>query len=207
MSEKITIYYKTATAICGRIDNFPTCGVQLEHGARTLLRTRTNIVPILRAGGSLSLTGLASRQGDPQRNLDLSRQRVDAVLAFLRAEAGSGFRVQSNVAQGEQAAALAGVRDGNNDEQWRSVTFSAWNRPAPPPPPPPPAPPPPVCGQPTGTYQDLERMDVYTLHSMPPQARLDWYRRRLQPFDAQLRASAACNNIPPQLLATVILNE
>src|SRR5262245_41560671 len=123
MSEKITVYVQTAAVICGRIYNFPTCGVGLELGLRQFLRTKTNIVPILRAGGSLRLTGLASRQGDPQRNLNFSRQRADAVLAFLRAEAGSGFRVESNVAQGEQAAALAGVRDGNDDEQWRSVIF------------------------------------------------------------------------------------
>jgi hypothetical protein len=50
-------------------------------------------------------------------------------------------------------------------------------------------------------------MDVHTFSRMTSAQRRAWYTQMLVPYDAQVRQSAACNGIPPQLLATVILNE
>jgi hypothetical protein len=60
---------------------------------------------------------------------------------------------------------------------------------------------------PSGRPQGLEEMDVNTLFSMTLPDRLAWYRRMLQPFEPQVQASARANIVPPQLVATVILNE
>lgn len=64
-----------------------------------------------------------------------------------------------------------------------------------------------ACAEPTGTYQGLSEMDVRTLFNMTLKDRLDWYKKQLGAYAAQVRASASCNGIPPQLVATVILNE
>jgi hypothetical protein len=50
-------------------------------------------------------------------------------------------------------------------------------------------------------------MDVDTLFAMPLPNRLAWYRTRLCPYRSQLLESATGNKVPPQLIATVILNE
>jgi len=50
-------------------------------------------------------------------------------------------------------------------------------------------------------------MDVDTLFSMPLPDRLAWYRTKLCPYRNQLLESATGNKVPPQLIATVILNE
>jgi hypothetical protein len=50
-------------------------------------------------------------------------------------------------------------------------------------------------------------MDVRTLFSKPLKERLAWYSSQLSAYQSDLKASAACNGIPQQLLATVILNE
>lgn len=67
----------------------------------------------------------------------------------------------------------------------------------------------PACGLPRGTPQSqgLEEMDVNTFARMSAAQRMAWYTRMLVPYDTQVRQSANCNGIPPQLLATVILNE
>lgn len=66
-----------------------------------------------------------------------------------------------------------------------------------------------ACGLPQGSPQarGLQEMDVNTFARMSPAQRIAWYTQMLVPYDAQVRQSASCNGIPPQLLATVILNE
>lgn len=67
----------------------------------------------------------------------------------------------------------------------------------------------PACQPPSGTLtpQGLSQMDVNTLVTMSPQQRLTWYTSQLNAYQAEVQNSAACNKIPRQLLATVILNE
>lgn len=60
---------------------------------------------------------------------------------------------------------------------------------------------------PSGTTQTLEEMDVSTLFNMPLADRLDWYQAKLNPYRSQVYNSATCHKIPPELLATTILNE
>ncbi len=67
----------------------------------------------------------------------------------------------------------------------------------------------PTCQPPSGTLTPLglSEMDVRTLGAMSPQKRLTWYSNQLNKYQSEVRGSAACNMIPQQLLATVILNE
>jgi len=123
--------------IWGRLSNFDTGSAVLKLEHTTFLEA--NVVPILRAGGSLRLIGLASRLGNSDHNKMLSRYRLDGAIAFLRAAAPGGFLVARDEPDGEQAARWAGVADDHdNNEAWRSIIFSAWRRHDPPPPPPPP---------------------------------------------------------------------
>jgi hypothetical protein len=50
-------------------------------------------------------------------------------------------------------------------------------------------------------------MDVVSLGKMLSAERAKWYRDKLATYTGQMWNSAACNGIPRQLLATVILNE
>jgi hypothetical protein len=96
------------------------------------------VVPKLRNGGSISIVGLASRTGTDAFNMKLSENRLHAVLNWLRAAVPNGFQVGIEVAVGERAAWLAGVKDEVEQEGWRAVVVSVWDKPTPPPPPPPP---------------------------------------------------------------------
>jgi hypothetical protein len=100
-----------------------------------------NVLPMVNAGGSIMVIGMASRSGPDAGNLALSKRRADAVVAHLRGKTRTAFNVASQTAVGEQAAKLAGLRDGVEGERWRAVMIVAWPKPTPPPPPPPPPPP------------------------------------------------------------------
>lgn len=63
---------------------------------------------------------------------------MHAVLNWLRAAVPNGFQVGIEVAVGERAAWLAGVKDEVEQQGWRAVVVSVWDKPTPPPPPPPP---------------------------------------------------------------------
>lgn len=96
---------------------------------------QTVVAPVLRAGGSVRLIGLASRTSSNQFNMHLSNERANSVLQCLRAAAGPGFAVASSAGHGEEAAAVAGIADGVEHPNWRSVIVRYWDRPTPPPPP------------------------------------------------------------------------
>jgi hypothetical protein len=96
------------------------------------------VVPKLRNGGSISIVGLASRTGADAFNMKLSENRLHAVINLLRRQVPNGFQVGIEVAVGERAAWLAGVKDEVEQEGWRGVVVSVWDKPTPPPPPPPP---------------------------------------------------------------------
>ena len=98
------------------------------------------VVPKLRDGGSLTIIGLASRTGSDDFNMQLSQNRLRAVIDLLRQQVPKDFKVALEVAKGERAAMYAGEMDGVENESWRGVIISVWNKPNPPPPPPPPPP-------------------------------------------------------------------
>jgi hypothetical protein len=98
------------------------------------------VAPKLRGGGSLTIIGLASRTGSDDFNMQLSQNRLRAVIDLLRKQVPNNFKVALEVAKGERAAMYAGEMDGVENESWRGVIISVWNKPNPPPPPPPPPP-------------------------------------------------------------------
>jgi hypothetical protein len=98
------------------------------------------VAPKLRAGGSLTIIGLASRTGSDNFNMQLSQNRLRAVIDLLRKQVTNDFKIALEVAKGERAAMYAGEMDGVENESWRGVIISVWNKPEPPPPPPPPPP-------------------------------------------------------------------
>ena len=98
------------------------------------------VAPKLKNGGSMSIVGLASRTGTDAMNMKLSENRLQAVIDLLRKEVPNNFQVAIELAVGERAAWLAGVKDGVEQEGWRAVVISVWDKPTPPPPPPTPPP-------------------------------------------------------------------
>jgi hypothetical protein len=137
---------------------------------------RRNVVPLLRAGGSMVILGLASPSGPEGFNEPLSQRRIDAVVAFLRKESPNNFKIAFDLAAGEKWARALGVRDGTEDEKWRSVVLSAWNRPTPPPPPPPKPP----------TVAGCAVIHIPSL-ALPP-----WFLLLLDQLSVQLPTQARC---------------
>jgi hypothetical protein len=69
------------------------------------------------------VVGLASRTGSDVLNMKLSRHRAMNVETIFRALAPASARpvMDLRVALGEEAAAIAGIKDGVEDERWRAV--------------------------------------------------------------------------------------
>lgn len=89
----------------------------------------------LRSGGSIWIMGLTSTTGTESFNDRLSKRRADSVITFLKTTLSKDFPVKLELAVGESAARLAGLRDDVEDENWRAVVVSVWDKPVPPPPP------------------------------------------------------------------------
>ena len=90
------------------------------------------VVPLLKAGGSISIVGQASRSGSDQTNKILSERRAASVRGFLEQAARQSFPFQVVTGTGESAAASAGQKDGKEDGYFRSVIIIAHSRPTPP---------------------------------------------------------------------------
>lgn len=134
---KINQYYQ-GTYVTAKLYNFDVgkFDIKTEH-SNWLIGA---VAPKLKAGGSLTIIGLASRTGTDAFNMNLSANRSRAVIDLLRKNVPNNFNVAVEVAVGERAALFAGVPDGVEQENWRGVIISAWDKPIPPPPPPPPPP-------------------------------------------------------------------
>ena len=139
---KILPYRNTGETVQAALYNFDIDWAEVKLDHQNWLRQ--NIFPILRAVGSITLVGQASRSDDEVHNLHLSRNRVNAVLEFLRRNVREPFNIRQIDAVGEGPAAAAGQPDGplGENEWYRSVLLSAWRRPDPPPRPPRPSRPP-----------------------------------------------------------------
>ena len=102
-----------------------------------------HVVPVLAGGGTVGMTGLASRSGSAAFNQGLSVRRAKAVLQHLRLSVGrqlsysldAEFEVKGVNGVGEELARQSGQKDGTEDPYQRAVLVTAWSRPTPPPPP------------------------------------------------------------------------
>jgi hypothetical protein len=135
---KIEVVPSTQQSVIARLYNFDIARHELKQHHQVWLRQ--NVVAMLKNGGSLWITGIASPSDTDDFNLGLSRRRADAVIHFLRKESGPKFTVAFEWAAGEGLARAAGIANGKEVEYWRGVILSVWDRPTPPPPPPPPIP-------------------------------------------------------------------
>jgi hypothetical protein len=133
---KIDVYGQGQAVITAKLYNFEIgkFDIKTEH----FMWLISVVAPKLRNGGSISIVGLASRTGADAFNMKLSENRLQAVINLLRQQVPNGFQVGIELALGERAAWLAGVKDGVEQEGWRAVVVSVWDKPTPPPPPPPP---------------------------------------------------------------------
>lgn len=110
--------------------NFKVDGFQLKPQHQDYLRVF--VAPKLHQGGSVSIVGLASRTGNMGHNERLSEARANSVLDFLRHSVPKGFPVREFKAFGERKARFDGVRNGVEDERYRSVVLFMSAGPQPP---------------------------------------------------------------------------
>ncbi|CAM5621107.1 hypothetical protein MAUB1S_10581 [Mycolicibacterium aubagnense] len=131
----VTFSNPTAGLLQIRLSGFGVGSAALTPEHQRVLRDR--VVPVIAAGGSITVAGHASRSGSDTRNSALSLQRANAVVQHIKKEVRSqvrptAFDVKSVTGNGEQAAATAGVRDGTEDPHYRAVTLAVWAKPVPP---------------------------------------------------------------------------
>lgn len=111
--------------------NFNTDGSELKTEHQEFLKTEA--IPTLRAGGSVTLIGLTDRAGSPEHNQKLSEARVASTLTFLKAQVPSGFNVRDDTrGYGEAAAERERERDGTANERFRTVLLFLSDKPTPP---------------------------------------------------------------------------
>ncbi len=112
-----------------RLYNFDIDGAALKPQHRQWLNS--HVVPMLNAGGSISLYGATSRSASGEHNTELSRQRVNSVLVHLNNSAQGTFGLRRAEAEGEARAEARGQADGSEDEWDRAVVLLASRQPAP----------------------------------------------------------------------------
>ncbi|MCA9136307.1 MAG: OmpA family protein [Planctomycetales bacterium] len=121
--------------VIGILSDFDTGSATLKPPHTRWLDT--NVVPIIRGGGSMTVEGWASPLGSDATNTALSRQRASAVVAYVRREAGRTFEFLEATGTGEDRARDQHVREGSNPGFYRAALVTAWPLRHPPPVPPP----------------------------------------------------------------------
>jgi hypothetical protein len=99
--------------------------VKFEH----LSGLTRHIAPLLDAGGSVTLIGMASRTGPESFNIRLSRSRAANLLSALArivGDRGKSARAALGVSEGSANAARAGEAAGVEDPKFRAVSVTAW---------------------------------------------------------------------------------
>lgn len=121
--------------------NFDVDGSQVKKEHSEMLAS--SVALAIRDSGSVKFLGLASTTANDAHNKKLAENRVDAVVAELRRQAGPKFIVTKAVAIGEEMAKAfheakhqGGTKDNTESEIWRGVVINAWNRRGNPPVPP-----------------------------------------------------------------------
>lgn len=111
------------------LSNFDVAKARLKPGHEMALLGIMR--PVLSAGGSCTIFGMASRSGSANTNNTLSQRRAEAVKSALARQI-SPLRALSVTGQGESLAAQSGHADGSEDAQMRGVIVVAWPKPTPP---------------------------------------------------------------------------
>ena len=111
--------------------NFDVDVAHLKEEHKAFLRSEA--LPTLRAGGSVSVIGLTDRKGTAAHNQELSEQRAANTVEFLRGEVSNGFNVNQSTGFGEAAAAREGQADDTLNERFRTVLLFLSKTPVPPP--------------------------------------------------------------------------
>src|SRR5262249_31955591 len=94
---------------------------------------RSQVLGILKSGGSVAILGHASTTGTVKYDDGLSDERAQEVLKFLRSEGGRRVLVNLVDHRGKSTAlAMTGVNN-KEDERWRAVWVRAWSKSTPPP--------------------------------------------------------------------------
>ncbi len=130
---KISLYAKTPSRIQALLYNFDVNSPDLKPEHIDWMKDNVTQY-IARREMASSVIGLASRTGDNAYNVRLSKARAHAVsqqLFLLHPK----MPTETMIYVGEEAAALIGVKDGVEDEKWRSVLFTVFEDKLPAPPP------------------------------------------------------------------------
>jgi hypothetical protein len=126
-----TTNYTSPLGVLGRLYNFDIDGDELKPKHKEWLDR--HVVPILLKGGSATIRGFASTKGNADHNLELSRDRMYSVEDYLMLFTQLA-RIKKADYVGEQAAS-AQTGDNVENEFWRAVDITAWEKPTPPEPP------------------------------------------------------------------------
>ena len=129
---KVTLVWSHADGGAIRLWNFDIAKHDLKPEHKDGLAQW--VLPVLRAGGSAYVVGLASRTGAAAYNKALSQRRADAAVAELRRQLGVAPRVTLKVGLGEETAAAVGDLDERENRAWRAVTAFYYRQAEPPPP-------------------------------------------------------------------------
>lgn len=139
MSGAGVLDYSEADSIEGRLIGFGIGrhGLEFPH-----IRWLENaVVPVLQGGGSVAVTGFASRTGTDADNLVLSQRRARTVINHLHSKLrspmhftiGDDYQVKQVSGSGETEPRDDGARDGSENAYYRAVLVHAWRKPLPPP--------------------------------------------------------------------------
>jgi hypothetical protein len=115
--------------------NFDINGSIVKEDHKQILKA--SVIDFLSAGGSATIVGLASVTGTSERDLELSQERADNVVKYLRdlsmfasnPDFTGPLRIRSVIGRGRQWALL--YSRGEN-EFWRAVWVHVWDRATPP---------------------------------------------------------------------------
>lgn len=121
---KVALYPPVGAETHALLYNFDVDSESLKQDHVDFLQRQ--VIPTLAAGGNVVVTGMCSRSGSIAHNLKLSRQRAKQVVDFLGRRTNIGRVSSSEVifasqGVGEGAAAVAGSKDGSEEETYRAV--------------------------------------------------------------------------------------
>jgi hypothetical protein len=122
-------YVATDSDLTVLLYNFDVGAARLKPAHQQYLKT--NLPQYLSLETTATIVGLASPTGPDGFNFDLSRWRAEAVQAFIQSFDTPGYFLPvTSLHVGEEAARIAGLKDGAEDGRWRGVLLQV-HKPAP----------------------------------------------------------------------------